>query len=135
MARRTAQTGSTKVEGAKKTRKAREPKYAAFSLKAAPFDVAMPEGFTFDEHKPLKRKDFQHDRFYFAHKAEAYDFLADKMRAAAENAAKYGSRKERTKAKRLERLQAKMNELRAELEADGIDVEALLAGEAETDEE
>ena len=100
-----------------------------FSTKNSPFDEAMPIGFNFEQHKPIKRALFTHDKHYFAHRAEMYDFRAAKNRILAEEAGKFGDRKQRQAARRLERLNAQINELTTQLKSEGVDVDALLLNE------
>lgn len=106
---------------------AKVKKNQTFSVKDAPFETAMPDGFSFDTHKPIKRTHFAHDKYYFEHRALCFDHKAAMNRALAEEAAQFGSRKERMAAKKLQRMNSKIAELTAELKAAGVDVESILA--------
>lgn len=98
--------------------------------KDAKYDVAVPEGFSFDEHKALKKKNFETDALYYEHRAVQLELRAKKFREKADESKKYGSRKEQSTAKKVLKLQEKMNELKAQLAAQGIDVESLLKAKA-----
>lgn len=91
------------------------------------YDVAVPEGFDFDKFRPLKKRDFTSEHLFYEHKAAQMDHKAAAFRAQGEEAKKLGSTKERAKAKRLIKMTEKMAELRKQLEAQGIDVDAVLA--------
>lgn len=92
-----------------------------------------PETFDFEKNAPIKRKQFASDAFYFEYVARTYDWRAGKLRERAEASRTLGSGKEKQKRKRLMKLQDKLAELKAELEKDGVDVDALLASH-KTDE-
>lgn len=98
--------------------------------KDAKYDVAVPEGFSFDEHKALKKKNFEPDALYYEHRAVQLELKAKKFREKADEAKKYGSRKTQAMAKKTLKLQEKMDELKAQLAAQGIDVESLLKAKA-----
>jgi len=92
-----------------------------------PLEVAVPEKFDFAKNKPLKKTDFKNEDLFFEYKAAECDAKAIVFRAKAEESKKLGSTKDRAKAKRLLKMQEKMAELREQLEADGVNVEELLA--------
>jgi len=96
-----------------------------------PFKDAVPEGFSFKVNKPLKKRDFSADHLFFSYRAEEMDIKAAAFRAQAEEAKKIGSSADRNRVKRVLKLQEKMDELKAQLTAQGIDVQALLAGMAD----
>ncbi len=98
----------------------------SFEIPDGGLDVAMPEEFEFGEYKPLKKKEFQADHLYFSHRAIELSVRAEAFEAKAEEAKLLGSGKDRSKAKRLQKMQLKMEELRRELEEQGIDVDELL---------
>ena len=98
-----------------------------FNLKNAPFDTAMPDGFNFNDHTPLKRDAFEKEQYYFEHRALYHESRAALMREQAAFAEKYGSKKQRQQVKRVEKLTSEIEELRKTLEASGVDVEAILA--------
>lgn len=97
----------------------------------AKYDVAMPDGFDFNHNKPLRRKNFTHDALFFEHKAAEMNFKATRFRGQAAEAKALGSRADRAKAKKLQRLNGKMAELVAELRAQGVDTDVLLKGKPE----
>jgi hypothetical protein len=133
--------GSTKpdkVEGApeapKKEKKGRpaHPAVGNEDTKVYPF-TETPKDFDFKAMKGLKKKDFATDEAFFLYKAAEAEYKIGMWNARAEEAKTMGSSKERSKAKRLVRMQGKVEELTKALEAQGIDVAALLA-ESETDD-
>lgn len=100
--------------------------------KVYPFTETPPD-FDFDKHASLKKRDFATDWQFFTHKTKDLQFRADAWKAKAEEAKKLGSGKEKAKAKKLLKIQAQMKELRAQLEAQNVDVDAILAeGAAES---
>jgi len=94
--------------------------------KIYPFDVAMPEGFNWKQHKSLKKRDYTADHLFYEFRALECDHKAILFRAQAEESQKLGSAKDRGRAKRLIKLQEKMAELKSQLTAQGVDVEELL---------
>jgi len=109
----------------KGTKKAKGRK--GFKISETPYDVAMPDGFNFDDYKPLKKKNFAQEYTYFEHRALAAEHRAAKFRQMAKDSKKYGSTADRAKARRLVKLQTKMEELKTQLIEQGVDVEQLLA--------
>lgn len=87
---------------------------------------ALPEDFDFATMKGLKKKDFATDAAYYEYRAKELEARAAKFRTQAEEAKKMGTGTERKNAKRLVKLQEKMAELKAQLSAQGVDVESLL---------
>ena len=105
----------------------------AFKISATPYDVALPEGFDFKVHKILKKKNFTTEALYYEHRVLEMEFKAEKFAALAEECRTMGSAADRRKKKQIVKLNSKMNELKAQLIAQGIDVEALIAAAAVTD--
>ncbi len=126
--KKTPPSSPKKDKKEKKDKKDKKPT-PAFLVPKEKFDKAVPEGFVFGKHKTLKKNAFQADHLYFAHRAADLAFRSEQFTAKAEEAKKIGSGKERNKAKRLQKMQAKMSELRKELEDQGIDVNELLKDE------
>lgn len=98
--------------------------------KVYPFKVAMPEGFDFATNKPLKKRDYSADYLFYEYRALEMDFKAATFRKQAEEAKKLGSAKDRSRAKRLVKLQEKMDELKKQLTEQGVDVNELLSAAA-----
>jgi len=92
-----------------------------------PFKEAMPEGFNFKVNRGLRKRDFTADHLFFEYRALEMDAKAIIFRAQAEEAKKIGSSADRNRLKRVIKLQEKMNELKEQLSAQGIDVDKLLA--------
>lgn len=112
-----------------KTEKPKEQKIVArkpFKV-TGEYEEAVPEGFDFGTYKPLKKKNFKQDYLWYLHKAAEMKFKAERYEKEAEEIKKLGSPAERAKKKQIIRLQSKMAELKEQLSAQGIDVEALLA--------
>ena len=92
-----------------------------------PFKVAVPEGFDFKLHANLKKKDYISDYLYFEFRAAGAENAVISFKELAEEAKKLGSSKDRAKAKRLVKMTSKLSELKQQLIAAGVDVEALLS--------
>ena len=124
-----AKSKETAEGGARKLKpKPKHPSVNSKDTSVYPFTETPPD-FDFVKQAPLKKRDFATDWQYFTHKSKDGQFKVEVWKTKAEEAKTLGSGKERAKAKRLRKMQAKMAELRAQLEAQGIDVEALLKGE------
>lgn len=133
---RSSQPGTVNVAGKKepKAKRAVHPLVGNDDVKVYPFK-STPGDFDWKSHKPLKKKDFASDDGFFIYKAEEFEAKAKAFRTQAEEAKKMGSTKDRAKAKRLVKMQEKMAELMKQLQAQGIDTEALLATAGKKDEE
>ena len=88
----------------------------------------LPEDFDSNKHTPLKKGDFEKEEQYYEMRAKVYDGYAEGMRRRGAEAQRMGSMTDRTKAKRLLRIQSQMETLRKQLEADGVNVDELLGG-------
>jgi len=93
-----------------------------------------PADFDWAKHKPLKKKDFVDDAQFCIHRAEEHELKAKDLREEAEELKKTGGKRQKAAVKNFKRMADRMKTLRAKLEAQGMDVDALLAGE-EDDEE
>jgi len=100
--------------------------------KVYPFTVVPPD-FDPSKHKGLKKKDFAEEATYFEYRAQMAEMAAKAFRVKAEESKAMGSSKDRAAGKRLKKMMVKAKELRAQLVAQGVDVDAFL-GETETDE-
>jgi hypothetical protein len=89
--------------------------------------AAVPAGFDFTKHAGLKKKDFAKPSAFLTYEAERLEWLAGRKRAKADLARKGGDQKGGGKLSKFQKTMAKMAELRADLESQGIDVEALLS--------
>lgn len=118
-------TAPSKPNKVKKPGRAEHPLVGNKDTNVFPFK-AVPDDFAFDTMKPLKKKSFATDAAFFEYRAKEMEFKAGKFRAQAEEAKKVGTGAERNKAKKLVKLQSKIAELRAQLEAQGVDVEELI---------
>lgn len=78
-------------------------------------------------HKPLVRKNFENEVPWLINRAEHCESQAATFRKEAEMVGKLGSKSDRQKAKKLIAMRDRMAELRKQLEAEGIDVDALTA--------
>jgi len=121
-----------KKEAAKPTQKAPKKGRPVFDLvgskdaKVYPFQTSVPDGYDFAAHKSLKKRDFAAEWLYLEFRAKDMDYRAEKFRKQAEASKKLGSVADRAKAKRLVRLQDKMEELKKQLQEQGVDVDSLL---------
>ena len=103
----------------------------ATAIKTGGQIAAMPEDFLFGKQAQIKRNTFELDHEYFKYRAKHLRFQADKFDARAEEAEKFGSKKDRSAAGRLLKMQSKIDELRTQLEDSGVDVDAMLAAKSD----
>lgn len=85
----------------------------------------IPSDYNPETHS-LKKSHFQEEYHYLLFKASEYEAKAATMRHEAEELKKLGSAEDRAKAKRLLAMSQRMAELRAQLEAAGYDVDAMM---------
>lgn len=145
-----AATGESKGEK-KEKRVSKRVKKTAFDLKNAQMKdkegklvsalneeaellVGIPEGFSFVTHKPIKKSEFSstghfmtHRAALLVHKGETLVNAGKALSAKAESYLKLGDDKSAKSMKKAEKAAAGLAELQAELEASGIDINALLA--------
>jgi hypothetical protein len=88
--------------------------------------VAVPADYDPKKHKPLRRKDFKDEAVFVDMQADRAERAAKRLREEAV-AIRAGGGKDKGKAKKLIAMQKRMAEMQAQLEADGVDVAALLA--------
>jgi hypothetical protein len=122
-----AKPGTQDSKGAKppKEKKERVPRV----------DYTVPEGglkewpkdWNPKQHKPLRRKDFADEGVYLEERAKRYEAMAVRIRQEIADGKKLGTLKEKGKAKKLLQLQRKFDELKKQLIADDVDVDAILA--------
>ena len=124
----THKTGTAAITAVTVTQQKSEKKTkAGFKVSDKPYDTAVPTDFNFENFKPLKKKNFVSDHLYFMHRANEMSFKRTAFLVKAEEAKKLGSSSEQRKKKQIVKLQSKMDELKQQLEAQGVDVKALLA--------
>ena len=87
----------------------------------------LPEDYDPKAHKPLKKSDFAHDYVFMRVQAGMLQARAERMFEEALTLEKLGSPKDRVKAKKLIAMQKRMEELKAELAGEGIDLDAIMA--------
>lgn len=121
--------GSKDEKAKKESKRKQHPLVGSKDDNVYPF-AEMPDDFDFVKMKSLNKKDFESDHQFFIYKAADADYRAEDYRERAEEAKTLGSSKERAKAKRLVKMQEKIAELRAQLEEDGVNVDALLENAA-----
>lgn len=88
---------------------------------------AVPADFNPKIHKPLGRKNYKDEGAWLEAKATELEKKAKDLRIEAENSRKLGNVADRANVKRLLAMQKRAQDLAAELLAQGIDVNALLA--------
>lgn len=93
-----------------------------------PFSETPPD-FDFNKYKGLKTKDFETTAAYLEYRADALEFKAAKLRNDAEMERKFGNKADRSKAKRIKKYLSKIDELKAQLEEQGIDVNELIGAD------
>lgn len=113
--------GATKTAKPTKPAKEKKPARPGFEAKEL-LEVAVPEGFNFDEFKPLKKKAFKTEAVFFDHAAAYFDWKAAGARKKADDARKYGDKSTRNNVKKLEKGVEKMKDLIKTLRAQGMDV-------------
>lgn len=87
----------------------------------------LPKDFEFSKHRVIKKTQWQNDAMFFDHLADKCEGEMNGNRTKAEECRKLGSAAERGRAKRLLKMQGKIDELKEELTRKGVDVDALLA--------
>lgn len=85
-----------------------------------------PADFDAKKHKPLRRSDFKNESVFLRQRADQLEAKAKELRAQADVVEKAGSTADVAKAKRISALTKKVEELKLQLKASGIDVEAML---------
>lgn len=141
----TATANKPKSEKAPKPKKEKPPKpeRREFPLEA-PASVLNAEGklttsdpdshgYNRKEHKPLKKKDFADEGTFAGWKAvqmrahgEALIAKSERMAKDAELLRQFGDPKKKAKVKRLGKLADSLAALKAQLAAEGLDVESIL---------
>lgn len=88
----------------------------------------FPSDFNRKTHKPLTRKNFADEGYYYNLKADEFESKAKKFREAAAGLKLVGNVKDKSSAKKLLKMQQKMAELRAAMLQDdpNLDLDALL---------
>jgi hypothetical protein len=89
--------------------------------------TAIPEDFDPRKYLPLRAKDFKDEALWCEVQAQRFDKIAAGWRKKATDAGKLGNVKDRAKAKTLIRMQDRMAALLADLKAQGVDTDALMA--------
>lgn len=94
----------------------------------------FPADFDPKVHKPLRRGDFKNEAPFLERKATELEARARELRREADEARKLGSQADRAKAKKLRAMMDKMEEIKAQLKAQGIDVDAVVKDLSKSDE-
>lgn len=87
----------------------------------------IPEDFDVKQYQALKRAFFKEEWMFFEFKAQQFDAKAAEYRQEAEESKALGNSEDRAKRKKALAYAKKLEALKAELSADGVDVDALLA--------
>jgi hypothetical protein len=95
----------------------------------------IPDDFNPKDHLPLRRRDFVDEATWFEMKADEFAAKATSFRTQASNYRKLGSLKDRARAKKLVAMQARMDELKTQLAAQGINVDELLSSTSDEKKE
>lgn len=110
------------------TKKAKRDKVPRVKLDAPEGGFeSWPSEFDPKKHKPLRRNEFKDETVWLDRKAEEYERKAKKLRDESEETKRLGPSKERSKAKKLVKVQQELDALKAILQGQGVDVEAALA--------
>ena len=127
--------------GSEKAKKAKKKGRVAFDVKTAKVDdkgllTAVPENFDPKKHKGLKKKQFADVATHMDYLSAMAKFNSERLAAKAvdltaraERIRKFGDEGTRKKVAKVERMKKQMAALKAELEEQGIDVDALTAPE------
>lgn len=86
----------------------------------------VPVDWHRNTHQMLRAKNFENEALYCEWRAHEYTVRADEMRAKAEEARKLGDSTDRAKAKKFLAMRKKLEELTAQLKADGMDIDSLV---------
>lgn len=95
----------------------------------------IPADFDRGKHKPFTKDDFECESAYFDWRADELEAKAKQYRRESELIKKGGDKKAVKKAKRLQGMMERMEALKAELAASGIDPDELLASMGGAEEE
>lgn len=90
---------------------------------------AIPTDFDAKIHEPLKAGDFSDEALYFEFRAEQCEKQAQSFRHQAGKIRALGNAADKQKAAKLVKMRERMEALKAQLAAEGVDVEALLAAD------
>jgi len=128
--------------GAKEAKAAKEPKAKVVRTFHPALDVKknekgklaptvkldkIPDDFDAKKYKPLQRRDFNDESIWFEVKAREMDVKAADYRKQATEFKALGGAAKSGQAKRLLAMQKRVAELTAQLAAQGLDVNAILA--------
>ncbi len=94
----------------------------------------IPEDWETKKHQALKRAYFQEEWMFFEFKAQQFDAKAIEYRKESEESKALGNSEDRAKRKKALAMAKRLETLKAELEADGVDVESLLASVADSED-
>jgi hypothetical protein len=97
------------------------PKYPGRDLTAVPADYSA------SKFQPLGKENFKSEADFLDYRADKAEHAAKKLREAATDARRLGNVKDVAKAKKLLKIAREVQELKALLAADDVDVDALLA--------
>ena len=111
------------------SKKEKKPGRTDYPIKDGDTIEALPDDFDFAKHKAVAKKFWDADWKYVQHRAEECTWKAGVLEAKALKMKELGSKKDRQRMNRLQKMTAKMEELKKELEESGVDVEAPLAAD------
>lgn len=85
-----------------------------------------PGDFDPKKHKPLKRSNFADETVFMLHQADQMESKAKLLRAEVEQIRALGSARDVKAAKKISAMLTKVDELKAQLAEDGVDIQKLL---------
>ena len=91
----------------------------------------VPTDFDPKAHQALKRAHFKEEWMYFEFKAQQLEGKVKELRDQAAESKALGNSEDRAKKKKALAMMKRLEALKAELTADGVDVDELLAAAAE----
>lgn len=86
----------------------------------------LPADYDMDRHAPTLKRNWLKEEDFYEYRAVTHEHHAKKWRDRAEESKRMGTGADRAAKKRLTKMTAKVAELRASLEASGVDVDELL---------
>jgi hypothetical protein len=127
------QKKGSKSKGEEKPRGKKEFEFQGEKLTVTP-ENPVPEGYSFEEHKPLKKNQFEESWMFTAwqaaqaeHRVEQARQKAEALKAKAEKERTMGDEKTRKAAKRAVRLTQELEKLSQSLEDSGVDLDELVS--------
>jgi len=138
MSKVTPKNGNVKAPKTDATKEVKKAKKIDYPVKDGQKLAELPKDFDPEKHNPIKKVHFEkssdhlrHRASICKHRADQYQKQADDFAQKAERMEKFGDEKTAKKLKKVEKLRSTLDDLRAQLTAEGINVDEILSGVAE----